>query len=217
VAYCHFWRRLRNGPARVRRPSGNSILRAALPQHFSANVFVLLIVCLFAVQAGSAPPASLSPSGTPSENPMPSLDEQVQDIKSDVLEIAAELRNLEERLLFPSNTQVAVFVSLDLEGGEQLELDSVQIQLDGEPAANHIYSFKELEALRKGGVQRLYTGNVRAGKHRLEVAIAGQTAGGEDFVRSESFSFTKEVDPKLVGITLGGQGSDDASIRLEDW
>jgi len=188
-----------------------------LPQHFSANVFVLLIVCLFAVQAGSAPPASLSPSGTPSENPMPSLDEQVQDIKSDVLEIAAELRNLEERLLFPSNTQVAVFVSLDLEGGEQLELDSVQIQLDGEPAANHIYSFKELEALRKGGVQRLYTGNVRAGKHRLEVAIAGQTADGEDFVRSESFSFTKEVDPKLVGITLGGQGSDDASIRLEDW
>jgi hypothetical protein len=148
---------------------------------------------------------------------MPSLDEQVQDIKSDVLEIAAELRNLEERLLFPSNTQIAVFVSLDLEDGERLELDSVQIQLDGEPAANHIYSFKELEALRKGGVQRLYTGNVRTGKHRLEVAVAGQTAGGEDFVRSENFSFTKEVDPKLVGITLGGQGSDGASIRLEDW
>lgn len=66
-------------------------------------------------------------------------------------------------------------------------------------------------------MQRLYTGNVRVGKHRLEVAVAGQTAGGEDFVRSKSFSFTKEVDPKLVGITLGGKGSDGASIRLEDW
>jgi hypothetical protein len=143
---------------------------------------------------------------------MPSLDEQVQDIKSDVLEIAAELKNLEERLLFPSNTQVAVFVSLDLEEGERLELDSVQIQIDGEPAAHHIYSFKELEALRKGGVQRLYTGNVRTGEHRLEVAVAG-----EGFARSESFSFTKEVDPKLVGITLGGQGSSGASIRLGDW
>jgi hypothetical protein len=208
---------MRNGAARVRAAAGNSILRAALPQHFLANVLVVLVVCLFAAQAGSAPPASLSPSATPSETPMPSLDEQVQDIKSDVLEIAAELRNLEERLLFPSNTQVAVFVSLDLEDGERLELDSVQIQLDGEPAANHIYSFKELEALRKGGVQRLYTGNVRAGKHRLDVAIAGQTANGEDFARSESFSFTKQVDPKLVGITLGGQGSDGASIRLEDW
>jgi hypothetical protein len=141
----------------------------------------------------------------------------VQDIKSDVLEIAAELRNLEERLLFPSNTQVAVFVSLDLEEGNLLELDSVQIQIDGQPAAHHIYSFKELEALRKGGVQRLYTGNVRTGKHQLEVAVAGRTADGEDFVRSESFSFTKEVDPKLVGISLGGQGSGGASIRLGDW
>jgi hypothetical protein len=174
-------------------------------------------MCLFAGSAGSSQPASLSASGSPSETPMPSLDEQVQDIKSDVLEIAAELRNLEERLLFPSNTQVAVFVSLDLEEGNLLELDSVQIQIDGQPAAHHIYSFKELEALRKGGVQRLYTGNVRTGKHQLEVAVAGRTADGEDFVRSESFSFTKEVDPKLVGISLGGQGSGGASIRLGDW
>ena len=116
MAYCQD---VRNGPARVRRSTGNSILRAALPQRFLANVLVLLVMCLFAAQAGSAPPASLSAS----ETPMPSLDEQVQDIKSDVLEIAAELRNLEERLLFPSNTQVAVFVSLDLADGERLELD----------------------------------------------------------------------------------------------
>ena len=79
------------------------------------------------------------------------LDEQVQEIKSDVLAIAAELNQLEERLLFPSNTQVAVFVSLA--DGETFRLDSVQIQLDGKPVAHHIYTFKELEALQKGGVQ----------------------------------------------------------------
>ncbi len=217
MADCHFWEYLGNAPPMNRAPAANSILRAALPHHLLVNGLVLLVMCLFAGQAGSSPPASLSASGTRSETPMPSLDEQVQDIKSDVLEIAAELRNLEERLLFPSNTQLAIFVSLDLDEGEALELDSIQIQIDGEPAAHHIYSFKELEALRKGGVQRLYTGNIRTGKHRLEVAVAGQTAGGEDFARSESFSFTKEVDPKLVGITLGGQGSGGASIRLGDW
>lgn len=194
------------------------VVSSILPirQLFSCG-FVLVCMCLFAGQAASAPPASLAAHGATANNPMPSLDEQVQEIKSDVLEIAAELKNLEERLLFPSNTQLAVFVSVDLEEGERLELDSVQILIDGEPAAHHIYSFKELEALRKGGVQRLYTGNVRTGEHRLEVAVAGVTAGGKDFSRSESFSFTKEVDPKLVGITLGGPDSGGTSIQLGDW
>jgi len=77
------------------------------------------------------------------------LDEQVQEIKSDVLSIAAELNQLEEKLLYPSNTQVAVFVSLA--SGETFRLDSVDIQLDGKPVVHHIYTFKELEALRKGG------------------------------------------------------------------
>ena len=110
----------------------------------------------------------------PSKAAMQSLDEQVQEIKSDVLAIAAELGNLEEKLLYPSNSQVAVFVSL--EEGDSLGLDSVQVSIDGELVAHHIYSFKELQALRKGGVQRIYTGNVRTGKHKMEVSIAATTA-----------------------------------------
>ncbi len=78
------------------------------------------------------------------------LDEQVQDIKTDALGIAAELNQLEEKLLYPSNTQVAVFVSLV--SAETFRLDSVEIQLDGKPVAHHLYTFKELEALQKGGV-----------------------------------------------------------------
>src|SRR5262249_44691189 len=77
---------------------------------------------------------------------MRGLDEQVQEVKSDVLSIAAELNQLEEKLLYPSNTHLAVFVSLA--GGESLRLDSVRIQIDGQPAAAYIYSFKELEALK---------------------------------------------------------------------
>ena len=79
---------------------------------------------------------------------MKGLDEQVQEIKSDVLSIAAELNQLEEKLLYPSNTQVAVFVALA--EGETFRLDAVQIQIDGQLVAHYIYSFKELEALQKG-------------------------------------------------------------------
>ena len=131
------------------------------------------------------------------------LDEQVQEIKSDVLGIAAELNQLEEKLLYPSNTQVAVFVSLA--GGETFRLDSVEIQLDGTPVAHHLYTFKELEALQKGGVQRIYTGNVRSGEHDLQVSVIGKTGGGADFQKSERFTVNKDVGPRIVEMSLAAQ------------
>lgn len=137
------------------------------------------------------------------------LDEQVQEIKTDVLGIAAELNQLEEKLLYPSNTQVSVFVSLA--SGETFRLDSVEIQLGGKPVAHHIYTFKELEALQKGGVQRLYTGNVRTGEHALQVSVAGKTDGGADFSRTERFTVAKDVGPKIVEISLTAD-----SITLKD-
>ncbi len=131
------------------------------------------------------------------------LDEQVQEIKTDVLGIAAELNQLEEKLLYPSNTQVAVFVSLVR--GETFRLDSVEIRLDGEPVAHHLYTFKELEALQKGGVQRIYTGNVRSGQHDLQVSVIGKTAGGTDFQKTERFKVNKDVGPKIVEASLAAQ------------
>ncbi len=132
------------------------------------------------------------------------LDEQVQDVKSDVLGISAELNQLEEKLLYPSNTQIAVFVSLV--SGETFRLDSVEIQLDGKPVAHHLYSFKELEALQKGGVQRIYTGNVRSGEHDLKVLVLGKTTGGSDLQKSESFKVTKDAGPRIVELSLAAQG-----------
>jgi hypothetical protein len=132
------------------------------------------------------------------------LDEQVQEIKSDVLAIAADLNQLEEKLLYPSNTQVAVFVSLA--GGETFRLDSVAIQLDGTPVAHHLYTFKELEALQNGGVQRIYTGNVRSGQHDLQVSVIGKTGGGADFQKTERFTVNKDVGPRIVEISLAAQG-----------
>ena len=143
---------------------------------------------------------------------MHGLDEQVQEIKSDVLGLAAALSRLEERLLYPSNTQVAVFVSLAED--EAFRLDSVKIEIDGAPVAHHIYSFNELEALKKGGVQRIYTGNVRSGEHQLGVSISGKLPSGADVSDSRSFEFRKDIEPKLIGITRAGNDSGEGSIRL---
>lgn len=146
---------------------------------------------------------------------MRSLDGQVQEIKSDVLSIATELGNLEERLLYPSNTQVALFVALA--EGEKFRLDAMHVEIDGELATHHIYSFKELEALEKGGVQRIYTGNVPTGDHQLTVTMIGKLKSGKDLNQSDSFVFAKGVEPKAIGITLGRPGSGNSGIQVGDW
>ena len=146
---------------------------------------------------------------------MRGLDEQVQEIKSDVLSIAAELSRLEEKLLFPSGTQVAVFVALAK--GDGMRLDAVRLEIDGMPVAHYIYSAKELEALRKGGVQKVYVGNVATGEHRLEVFVNGKLEDGTDYAPSERFTFRKEVEPKLVELTLCGPRSGGSPIALGEW
>src|SRR6266705_5308399 len=152
---------------------------------------------------------------TPDQQQMRGLDEQVQEVKSDVLSIAAELNQLEEKLLYPSGTQVAIFVALAK--GDQMRLDAVRLEIDGQLVAHYIYSAKELEALRKGGVQRIYVGNVPTGDHKLDVLVDGKLEGGADFSRTGEFTFRKEVKPKLVGLTLAGPRSSNIPITHGEW
>ena len=152
---------------------------------------------------------------SPDQREMRGLDEQIQEIKSDSLRMAAELSQLEEKLLYPSGTQVAIFV--ELAKGDMMRLDAVRLQIDGQLVAHYIYSAKELHALRKGGVQRIYVGNVATGDHTLDVLVDGKLEGGADFSRTGQFTFRKEVKPKLVGLTLAGPRSGNTAITLGDW
>ncbi|MDJ0919001.1 MAG: AraC family transcriptional regulator [Woeseiaceae bacterium] len=169
----------------------------------------VILSVLFLLWSISIPTTAQDLSG----DDMRSLDGQVQEIKSDVLDIASELGNLEERLLYPSNTQIALFVSMP--ANESFRLDAVKIEINGEMATHHIYSFQELEALRKGGVQKVYTGNIVTGDHELRVTMLGKLENGKDFDQSGSFSFNKGVKPKSLGITLAGPGQ--SGIQVGDW
>ena len=142
------------------------------------------------------------------------LDEQVQEIKKDVLGISAELIQLEEKLLYPSNTQVSVFVSF--EKGAKFRLDGVKLKIDGKDVTYHINTFKELEALQSGGVQRLYTGNVRAGEHTLDVSLIVKAAGSSGVPQTASHKFTKSVEPKLIEISLDGSGTGSQRIVFKN-
>jgi hypothetical protein len=192
-----------------------------------ARVRVFVVACLLCLggthawtQQKDQPPQQKDQQQKPQQEQqgdkqrMRGLDEQIQEIKSDVLRITAELSRLEEKLLYPSGTQVAIFVALAK--GDPMRLDAVRLKIDGQLAAHYIYSFKELEALRKGGVQRIYVGNVVTGDHQLEVLVDGKLESGADFSRTQQFAFRKEVKPKLVGLTLAGPNSSNP-IALGEW
>lgn len=132
------------------------------------------------------------------------LDEQVQEIKKDVLGISTELKLLEEKLLYPSNTQVSIFVSFAKKAG--FRLDAVDIKVDGKQVSHHLYTAKELDALRSGGVQRIYTGNIGTGDHRLDVSFLGKAGSGGEYRKSASYKISKGVRPKMVEIKLAGPG-----------
>jgi hypothetical protein len=197
-------------PNSYRRRRGARVPRAKFPGALSRVSIVALALLVFLGLCGAVARAEEN-----DRQQMQGLDEQVQEIKSDVLSIAAELNGLEEKLLYPSGTQVAVFVSLA--PGEQMRLDAVSIQIDGQLATHYIYSFKELEALRKGGVQRIYVGNVPTGNHQLDVQLEGKLPGGADYTHSEKLSFSKGIKPQLVGLTLAGPDSGRAPITLGEW
>jgi len=115
--------------------------------------------------SATAPAAPAAGAATESATDTRGLDQDIQGLKKDVVDLNRDLFVLEEELLFPANTQVAVFISMDV--GDFFQLDAVTLKIDQKEVANYLYTPREVEALAKGGVQRLYIGNLKAGPHEL--------------------------------------------------
>ena len=188
--------------------SCNNLKNTRFMSAASTWLCVILFGVVMLMMSGNARAEQLS------KEQIKGLDEQVQEIKSDVLAIAAELNSLEERLLYPSNTQLSVFVSLKAD--DAFLLDSLELRMNGEAVAYHLYSYKELEAFKKGGVQRIYTGNLSSGKHEVQVTMLGKSRGGSDLNYSESFWIEKSVRPKAVEINLASPGLANEVIELKE-
>ncbi len=169
------------------------------------NVAIAIIFGVLGVCASSAVLAE-----EVSREQIKGLDEQVQDIKSDVLAISSELLQLEEKLLYPSNTHVSIFVSFN--PGDEFRLDAMDVAIDGKTVTHHLYTHKEIEGLRNGGVQRIYTGNVRAGEHKLEVTLIDKSGSS----KPASHTFTKEVGPRLVEIQVSGSTIGGSKVQFKD-
>jgi hypothetical protein len=144
------------------------------------------------------------------------LDQQIQGLKKDVVDLNKDLFVLEEELLFPANTQVAVFLSMDV--GDFFSLDSVQLKIDQKEVINYLYTPREVEALLKGGVQRLYVGNLKVGPHELVAFFNGKGPSDRAYKRGASLRFEKGVGAKYLELKIDDQQKKlQPEFQIKDW
>lgn len=129
-----------------------------------------------------------------------SLDEDVQALKKEVLDLNRDLFLLEEELLFPANSQVAFFISMDV--GEYFELDSVNLKIDGKEVANYLYTRREVDSLVRGGVHRVHMGNLKVGDHELVAVFTGKGPNVRDYRRGATLMLKKGIGAKYVELEI---------------
>jgi hypothetical protein len=172
--------------------------------------------------AGSAgiaasPTAGVGPAAVPATAAgTRSLDEQIQDLKRQTIELNRDLFVLEEDLLFPANTQVAVFVSVDV--GDFFALDSIDLKIDNKDISNYLYTPREVAALLRGGVQRLYVGNLKAGPHELVAFFNGKGPNARYYRRAASLRFEKGLGAKYLELKVTDhQHAQEPEFEIKDW
>ncbi len=176
-----------------------TLFRAA-PALFAASL-AALFTALPAAAADTTAPAAATPAAPEAAASAPAaLDARVQQLKAEVIRLNRDLLVLEEELLYPAGTQVALFVSMDV--GKLFELESVQIKLDDKVVASYLYTPLEVQALHRGGVQRLHVGNLRAGEHQLVALFTGRGPHERDYKRGTTLQFEKGTEPRYIELRI---------------
>lgn len=155
-----------------------------MTKHYSLGL--LLLTVGFTIMAG------IARAETPTKD--------LEAVKQGLLELQRDLVILEEDLLFPASSQVAVFLSMDV--GEFFTLDAVTLKLDGEEVAHHLYTERQVDALLRGGVQRVFLGNIKQGEHQLTAVFTGRGPQGRAYRRATSVDFDKTFEPTLIELAI---------------
>lgn len=183
---------------------------------------VLAVIAL--VWVGISMPLQAEPDDAPSEDiaeqdstaEASTLSEEVEDLKKASLQLNRDLLILEEELLFPANTQIAVFLSVDI--GQYFRMDSVKIKIDNKLVASHLYTDRQNHALTKGGIQRIYVGNLKTGSHELTAIFTGMGPDSREYKRGATYTLEKDDDPKMVEVQVRDSSADmQPDFDFKEW
>jgi hypothetical protein len=201
--------------------------------NFKHPVLAILLSAALLSAAAAAPPvkpaadpvptpAAPAPADGPVADPaappaeLKTLDQEVQGLKKDVIDLNKDLFVLQEELLFPANTQVALYVSMDV--GTFFALDSITVKIDNKEVKNYLYTAREAQALLKGGVQQIYLGNLKVGKHELVAFFSGKGPIDRDYKRGATINFDKGVGAKYLELKITDRvPKHQPEFMIKDW
>jgi hypothetical protein len=180
--------------ARRRRLTLNSKLN-----HFLLTRIVCLVLCV-SLPFGAIAEEEGEVAEPEQETGSSNLSDEIEDLKKSALQLNRDLLILEEELLFPDNTQLTLFLSVDI--GNYFRLDSVKVKVDDKIVASHLYTERQNFALSKGGIQRLYVGNVKKGEHELTAIFTGMGPDNREYKRGATMTLDKDEDAKMIEIRV---------------
>lgn len=140
----------------------------------------------------------------------------VEALKKSALELNRDLLILEEELLFPANTQLSVFLSIDT--GTFFSLDSVKLTVDDVLVASHLYTVRQQDSLSKGGVQRLYVGNLKSGEHEVTAIFNGMGPDEREYKRGATLKIEKDDDPLMLELkVIDSTANMQPEFEIKEW
>ena len=184
------------------------------------SVTVCAVLLFAGLAMGQTPPPGPAPAAAPAPDAPPpelkTLDQEVQGLKKDVVDLNKDLFVLQEELLFPANTQVALYISMDV--GAFFALDSVTVKIDNKEVKNYLYTAREADALLKGGVQQIYLGNLKVGKHELVAFFTGKGPVERGYKRGATINFDKGVGAKYLELKITDRvPKHQPEFMIKDW
>ncbi|TLU65108.1 AraC family transcriptional regulator [Thalassotalea litorea] len=134
------------------------------------------------------------------ENAPQNTNSPLETLKPEIVDLSKELRLLEEKLLYPDVEQISIYLSFNTR--EQFVIDNLKIKLDGEVISSGKYESRQINALNKGGVQRVFLGNITPGDHTLVAFFTGVDGYNKPYKRAASLDFNKGSTAKAIELNV---------------
>lgn len=140
----------------------------------------------------------------------------LEDLKQEVLKLNRDLLVLEEDLLFPAQSQVAVYVSMDV--GHFFDLDTVKLHIDNTLVETHLYTDHQKKALYRGGIQPLFKGNLKSGEHTITAYFTGIGPEQREFKRAATIELKKTDEPAVIELRISdSSGKQQPEFTVVQW
>ncbi|WP_299594272.1 AraC family transcriptional regulator [uncultured Microbulbifer sp.] len=140
----------------------------------------------------------------------------LEDLKQEVLKLNRDLLVLEEDLLFPAQSQVAVYVSMDV--GHFFDLDTVKLHIDNKLVETHLYTDHQKKALFRGGIQPLFKGNLKSGEHTVTAYFTGIGPEQREFKRAATLELKKTDEPAVIELRISdSSGKQQPEFNVVQW